>query len=325
MVVFAITYMFTVLPFGLSTACYLFTKLTRPLIRYWCGRGLKAIIYIDDGIVAVKGKDNAMRESQMVRRYLESAGFVVNTEKSQWEPCESLEWLGFKIDLALGEFLVPSRKVEELQALLKSMPDCEVVPARWLASVIGKIKSMSLALGTVTRMMTRNLYVVLNKSVSWYQVVSLTQEALQEVKFWLTELVKFNGQRIWPKPSAVRVAYSDASSTGYDGYIVEHGHLIANGMWSDDEIRASSTWRELRAVRMVLESFQMNEWVCWFIDNQNVVRIVQYGSKKPDLQAEALSIFSIYLKQHIRIEPEWTPRERNALANYISRLVDYDD
>ena len=25
-------YVFTVLPFGLSTACYLFTKLTRPLI-----------------------------------------------------------------------------------------------------------------------------------------------------------------------------------------------------------------------------------------------------------------------------------------------------
>ena len=69
----------------------------------------------------------------------------------------------------------------------------------------------------------------------------------------------------------------------------------------------------------------MNERVRWFTDNQNVVRIVQYGSKKPDLQAEALSIFSICLKQHIRIEPEWIPRERNALADYISRLVDYDD
>ena len=144
----------------------------------------------------------------------------------------------------------------------------------------------------------------------------------------MTEFVKFNGQRIWLKPSAVRVVYSDASGTGYGGYIVEHGHLIANGMWSKDEAKASSTWCELRAVRMVLESFQaklMNERVRWFTDNQNVVRIVQYGSKKPDLQAEALSIFSICLKQHIRIEPEWIPRERNALADYISTLVDYDD
>ena len=61
----------------------MFTKLTRSLIRYWHGRGLKTIIYIDDGIIAVKGKHNARRESQMVRRDLQSAGFVINIEKSQ--------------------------------------------------------------------------------------------------------------------------------------------------------------------------------------------------------------------------------------------------
>ena len=47
-------YVFIVLPFGLSTAYYIFTKLLRPMIRQWRGRGLKAIIYLDDGIVAVK-------------------------------------------------------------------------------------------------------------------------------------------------------------------------------------------------------------------------------------------------------------------------------
>ena len=50
-------YVFTVLPFELSTACYMFTKIMRPLIRYWCGRSLKAIVYLDDGIVAVKGRE----------------------------------------------------------------------------------------------------------------------------------------------------------------------------------------------------------------------------------------------------------------------------
>ena len=321
-------YVFTVLPFGLSTACYLFTKLTRPLIKLWRGRGLKAIIYIDDGIIAVKGEDKAKRESLSVRKDLESAGFVVNIEKSQWEPCKSLEWLWFGIDLNLGVFSVPDRKIEELQALLRSMSDHTVVPARRLASLIGKIMSMSIALGTVTRLMTRNLYAVLNLSTSWCQEVPLTQESLQEVEFWLSEIGRFNGHGIWPKPSAVRVVYSDASSTGYGGYMVEHGHLVANGLWSDEEARRSSTWRELKAVRMVLESFQeklRNERVRWFTDNQNVVRVVQYGSKKPDLQTEALAIFSTCLQQHIRIEPEWIPRDQNEQANYISRLVDYDD
>ena len=58
-------YVFTVLPFGLATACYLFTKLTRPLIKHWRGRGLKAMIYVDNGIMAVKGEENAVCWSKM--------------------------------------------------------------------------------------------------------------------------------------------------------------------------------------------------------------------------------------------------------------------
>ena len=67
--------------------------------------------------------------------------------------------------------------------------------------------------------------------------------------------------------------YSDASTTGYGGYIVEHGNLVANGVWSRDEAAQSSIWRELRAVKLVLESFQnklKNERIHWFTDNQNV-------------------------------------------------------
>ena len=88
-------YVFTVLLFGLSTACYLFTKLMRPLIRHWQGRELKAIVYLDDGIVAVKGEQTAIQESARVKHDLESAGFIVNIDKSKWEPCHTIEWLGF--------------------------------------------------------------------------------------------------------------------------------------------------------------------------------------------------------------------------------------
>ena len=56
-------YVFAVLPFGLSMACYIFTKLMRPLVRYWHGRGLKAIVYLDDSIIAVEGESEALNES----------------------------------------------------------------------------------------------------------------------------------------------------------------------------------------------------------------------------------------------------------------------
>ena len=146
-----------------------------------------------------------------------------------------------------------------------------------------------------------------------------------EVKFWVCETTNFNGQHIQPRPSAVQLVYSDASSTGYGGYLVEHGNKIANGQWSESK---SSTWQELKALRLVLESFQTklkNERVRWFTDNQNVVTIVQHVSRIPDLQAEALIIFCVCAKIHICIELEWIPREQNELVGYFSHLVDHDN
>jgi len=126
----------------------------------------------------------------------------------------------------------------------------------------------------------------------------------------------------------VRVVYSDASDTGYGGFIVEHGCYVAHGAWSAEERTKSSTWRELRAVRMVLESLLpklKNERIRWFSDNKNIVRILDVGSRNPPLQEEALAIFSLASRNLIRIDPEWIPRLENQQADYLSRLQDRDD
>jgi len=94
----------------------------------------------------------------------------------------------------------------------------ELVGAKQIASVVGTIVSMSLALHPVACLMTRSLYAMLNSRDSWCQRLTLTKEAQDEVKFWLARVSEFNGQNIWPKPSALRVVYSDASSTGFGGY-----------------------------------------------------------------------------------------------------------
>ena len=76
---------------------------------------------------------------------------------------------------------------------------------------------------------------------------------------------------------------------------------------------------------MALIGKLQNERVRWFTDSQNVARILTVGSRKPNLQAEALAIFAMALANHVRIEPEWIPRDNNQKADYISRIVDYDD
>ena len=99
-------------------------------------------------------------------------------------------------------------------------------------------------------------------------------------------------------------------------------------MWSNDEVAKSSTWRELHGARLILESLACklhNERLRWFTDYQNMARILISGSKTPHLQTEALAVFSLCIKHSIHLEPEWIPRSENQQADYISRLVDYDD
>ena len=91
---------------------------------------------------------------------------------------------------------------------------------------------MSLALGPITRLMTRGMYAVLNTRVSWCHQLALSAEAKSEMLFWQNKINLFNGQDLRPKLSAIRVVYSDASNTGYGGYTVEHGGQIANDQWS---------------------------------------------------------------------------------------------
>ena len=248
-------YVFCVLPFGLSTACYLFTKLMRPLMKYWRQQGLRIVLYLDDGIVAVQGEQAALTASKAIQEDLNRAGLVANSSKCCWEPAQQCSWLGFNIDLAQGKIAVPQIKLNNLHVQLQQAIQNSELHAKYLASIIGNIISMSVAIGPVIRLMTRSLYGLLNTCQAWCDMLTVTPEARAELEFCLWEIAKFNGQDIWPSPSAVRVVYTDASLQGYGGYTVEHGCHIAHGHWLQEEANKSSTWRELRVVRQVLEAF----------------------------------------------------------------------
>ena len=272
------------------------------------------MVYLDDGIVAVKGKKEAMTVSSKVQADLAAAGFVVNAKKSCWLPLRATTWLGFDIDLNAASILVPITKVTALQNQLQRAVGQKYLGVREMASIVGKIISMCLALGPITRFMTRSLYSVINAWQSWCQMVSVSPEAHLELNFWLSNLQRYNGQNIWHSPSVVRIVYSDASNVGYGGFTVEHGPQIAHGMWTREEAQESSTWRELVGVLRVLKSLApklSNNRLRWFSDNQNVIRILTTGSSKPQLHVVALNVFNLCIQYQIHLEPEWIPRNEN--------------
>ena len=82
-------YVFTVLPFGLATACYIFTRHLRPLVKLWLRSGAKIVMYLDERISAIVGKENTKRASGLVRGTLKNAGSVTHNENLHWELASS--------------------------------------------------------------------------------------------------------------------------------------------------------------------------------------------------------------------------------------------
>ena len=90
----------------------------------------------------------------------------------------------------------------------------------------------------------------------------------------------------------------------------------------------SSTWRELAAIVFALEPFAPileGSLVKWFTVSQTAARIIEVGSLKLDLHRLAIKIFQFCAEHSIHLDVQWIPRTENEGADYISRLVDFDD
>ena len=77
-------FMFTVLPFGLCSAPFIFTKLMRSLVKFRRREGIKICVYIDDGLGASPSLDLAVEDAEFIRNSLTQCGFIIKSEKSIW-------------------------------------------------------------------------------------------------------------------------------------------------------------------------------------------------------------------------------------------------
>ena len=89
----------------------------------------------------------------------------------------------------------------------------------------------------------------------------ISQESQAEVQFWWVNF-DTGGYPIWfPSPKVEVFTYSDASGQGWGGFAVQLSDKVAKGSWSCEESGKSSMFREVTAVRHVLESLQMKSGV----------------------------------------------------------------
>jgi hypothetical protein len=142
---------FQVLPFGLSTAPYIFTKCLRPLVKHWRKKGISIVLYLDDGWVRASTYHECLSASKAVKADLLSAGLVPNKEKSTWIPTRKLDWLGISWDADEGTIKVTARRVMDiLKCIDRILATLPRVTARRLASIAGKVISLIPVMGHIS-------------------------------------------------------------------------------------------------------------------------------------------------------------------------------
>ena len=90
-------FVFTVLPFGLTSELFIFAKVTRCLVKHWRINAIRIACFLDDGLGVASSYKMTLFHSNFVKKSLQNAAFIINDEKSAWKPSETLIWLDIRI------------------------------------------------------------------------------------------------------------------------------------------------------------------------------------------------------------------------------------
>ena len=213
-----------------------------------------------------------------------SAGFIVNDEKSVWEPTQVLNWLGITWNSILGSLKIVDRRITKILNTIDHIINKNfLVSARSLASFTGQIISTGPVVGNIGRIMTRHCVMSTLCSDRWDTEFHLDDYCQEELYFWKANLININTRYCFAYTCPSSFVYSDASATGCGSVIGFNNEYVCHRMWTDSESIQSSTWRELCAIEFSLQSFApvlKGSHVKWFTDNQAAARIVEVGSMK---------------------------------------------
>ena len=324
-------FVFLVLPFGLTSASFLFTKVIRPLIKHWRRQSIKICCFIDDGCGSGDDQQTTRKHSIIVRETLAQCGFVTN-DKSIWEPTQEITWVGYTVNLQNGTFRTSPKRVASLEKSLKNvMEGLPYLTARGLSKIAGKIMSTKWVLGNITHLKTRHMYNMIDNRFAWDKRMSINYypQVIHELAFWRKNFNDLNVKPIRSYRVPDVVIASDASATGLGAHTrVGTKEMIVHKNFSPEEADTSSTHKEVYAIMYALVSFKhfcKDKSVLWFTDNFGASRVVPKGSGVPALQEMAEKIHSICESNAIILEVQWVPREAIFYADYLSKLIDHDD
>ena len=323
-------YQYRVLPFGLSLAPLVFTRVVQCLVAWMRERGFRVHAYLDDLLIIAHSPAQLTRHLEIVVHTLVSAGFTINLKKSDLLPSQDLVYIGGRLRTDLGRVFLP---VERREALIRAVRSFARVgmyhPVRRWLQILGL---MAATITTVrhARLRMRPLQLSLRarwRSQNLEEKLMITNEDLLGLSWWTREGNLSRGLPFRPCPHNV-VITTDASLEGWGGHLTlgSTSHLFS-GLWDVQDRRQHINLLELRAVKLTLcrASHLLRSFSPCVVraecDNTTAVSYLnkQGGTRSKTLCEEACEIHEWLLDHDMLLSAIHRPGLDNELADFLSR------
>lgn len=325
---------FRCLPFGVSSAPYVFTRVMRTVVRYFRQRGIRLAIYLDDIIIMAASPEQSRLHTRFVLDVLERLGFLINISKSSLEPSQMIQHLGVLFDSVRWRITLPDSKIlaiaKDARRILRAN-ELGQLTVRMVAGLAGKLAAATTAMPAAKfrmRSLQRLVWFALRHKTSWDGVVALSATAMRDAVWCSTTkaLRRCNCGRI--RVSAPEATLTtDASLTGW-GAVLQIGHQSwsIHGRWNQRESAFSSNLREVTAVTRSFMGFRRRLVRCQSIlfrtDNTTTLSALnRFGSRHRHLGLAIEPVLRTLIRYRIHVEAVHLPGELNQAADALSRLT----
>ena len=194
--------------------------------------------------------EQAKRKSEFVQETLTKSGIISNIQKSTWEPCKILTWLGIDINLSSGTFIVAKSRIDNILNTISLTSRKIFVSARTLAKLAGQLVSTKYVIGDIVQLKIPFLNKSIEQGSSWDKILYMgnDNDMLDEIFFWKFNLVKYNNKVTNCYNIPLFNVHSAVSNTGIACVFDVRGKKnICYRNLTDLEKTFSSTWLELEA------------------------------------------------------------------------------
>lgn len=268
-------YEFNVLPFGLSTAPYIFTKVMKPIVRLLRSAGLISTNYLDDYWLMGHSYEDCLYNTMQTRKLITSLGFIINEEKSLMIPKKTCTFLGFVLDSKRFQVTLPSEKIDRVRLEIQRFITVERCRIREFAKLVGLLISVCPAVEyswLYTKIFERIKYLNLKTDDNYDNYMNLPTLIQPDLKWWLNA-IQTPACRIREDTHDLEI-FSDASNTGWGAACKEER---ASGLWNAHEKVQHINYLELKAAFFGLKVFAKDLRNCQIllrIDNTTAISYI---------------------------------------------------